>query len=63
MSILYQRQRKKKTKYPRSRISRKVIHRQKIKKKILKSRGWKLNYPDLFELIDKYPYIVKKGGK
>jgi hypothetical protein len=63
MSVLYYRQRKKKTKYPRSRVSRKVIHRQKIKKKILKSRGWKLNYPDLFELTDKYPYIVKKGEK
>jgi hypothetical protein len=34
-----------------------------IQKKILKSRGWKLNYPDLFELIDKYPYIVKKEEK
>jgi len=63
MSVLYNRQRKKKTKYPRSRVSRKLIHKQKIKKKILKSRGWKLNYPDLFELIDKYPYIVKKGEK
>jgi hypothetical protein len=63
MSILYQRQRKKKTKYPRNRVSRKVIHRQKIKKKILKSRGWKLNYPNLFELTDKYPYIVKKEEK
>jgi hypothetical protein len=63
MSLLYQRNRRKKTKYPRNRISRKVIHRQKIKKRILKSRGWKLNYPDLFELIDKYPYIVRKGGK
>ncbi len=63
MSILYQRQRKKKTKYPRNRVSRKVIHRQKIKKKILKSRRWKLNYPHLFELTDKYPYIVKKEEK
>ncbi len=60
MSILYQRQKKKKRKYPRNRISRKVIHRQKRKKKILKTRGWKLNYPDLFEIIDEFPYIVRK---
>lgn len=63
MSILYQRQRKKKTKFPRNRVSRKVIHRQKIKKRILKSRGWKLDYPNLFELTDNYPYIVKKEEK
>jgi hypothetical protein len=63
MSVVYQRERKKKTKYPRNRISRKVIHRQKIKKKILKSRGWKLNYPDYFELIDEFPYIVKREEK
>ena len=63
MSVLYQRQRRKKTKYPRNRISKKVIHRQKIKKGILKSRGWKLNYPDLFELTEKYPFIVKKEEK
>jgi len=63
MSVLYNKQRKKKIKYPRSRVSRKVIHRQNIKKKIFKSRGWKLNYPDLFELIDEYPYIIKKGEK
>ncbi len=60
MSILYQRQKNKKRKYPRNRISRKVIHRQKIKKNILKTRGWKLDYPDLFEIIEKFPYIVRK---
>jgi hypothetical protein len=60
MSIVYQRQKKKKTKYPRNRVSRKVIHRQKLRKKILKTRGWKLNYPQNFELIDDFPYIVKK---
>ena len=59
MSIIYQRQKRKKQKYPRNRISRKVIHRQKIKKKILKSRGWKLNYPEFFELINEYPYVIR----
>ena len=60
MSILYQRQKKKKTKYPRNRISRKIIHRQKIKKRIIKSRGWKLNYPEFFEITDEFPYIKRK---
>ena len=60
MSIVYQRHKRKKRKYPRNRISRKIIHRQKIKKNILKTRGWKLNYPDLFEISDEFPYIVRK---
>ena len=60
MSILYQKQRKKKRKYPRNRVSRKVLHTQKIKRKIFKSRGWKLNYPEHFTMIDKYPYIIRK---
>ncbi|MFX0019234.1 MAG: hypothetical protein ACFFAK_03400 [Promethearchaeota archaeon] len=63
MSIIYQRQKRKKQKYPRNRISRKVLHTQKIKKKILKSRGWKLKYPEEFELIDKYPYIIRRNNK
>jgi hypothetical protein len=63
MSIVYQRQKKKKTKYPRNRISRKIIHRQKIRKKIMKTRGWKLNYPEYFELIDEFPYIIEKTEK
>jgi hypothetical protein len=61
MSIIYQRQKKKKRKYPRDRISRKILHRQKIKKRIMKSRGWKLNYPELFEMSDEFPYIRKKN--
>lgn len=60
MSVVYQRQKKKKTKYPRNRVSRKIIHRQKLRKKILNTRGWKLNYPENFELIEDFPYIVKK---
>ncbi|MFX0148949.1 MAG: hypothetical protein ACFE8E_14515 [Candidatus Hodarchaeota archaeon] len=60
MSIIYQRQKRKKQKYPRNRISRKVLHSQKMKKKILKSRGWKLKYPEFFEFTNEYPYIVKK---
>ncbi|MHA2429444.1 MAG: hypothetical protein ACXACC_00285 [Promethearchaeota archaeon] len=63
MSIIYQRQKRKKRKYPRNRISRKVLHTQKMKKKILKSRGWKLKYPELFELIADYPYIIRKNIK
>ena len=60
MSVIYRKERKKKRKYPRNRISRKIIHRRKIRKRILKSRGWKLNYPDLFEIIDDFPYIIRR---
>ncbi|MFX1364137.1 MAG: hypothetical protein ACFFCE_15300 [Promethearchaeota archaeon] len=62
MSVIYQKQKKKKKKYPRNRVSRKVIHKQKLKKKILKTRGWKLKFPNMFEYIDEYPYIVKKDN-
>ncbi len=60
MSVIYQKHKKKKAKYPRNRISKKTIHRQKIKKRIIKSRGWKLNYPELFEITDEFPYIKRK---
>ncbi|MFX0075958.1 MAG: hypothetical protein ACFE96_10980 [Candidatus Hermodarchaeota archaeon] len=60
MSVIYQKERKKKKKYPRNRISRKILHSQKIRKKILKSRGWKLNYPEYFEYSDEFPYIIRK---
>ena len=60
MSLIYQKQRKKKKKYPRNRVSRKVINRLKLKKKILKTRGWKLKYTNIFEYIDEFPYIIKK---
>jgi hypothetical protein len=63
MSIIYQRQKKKKRKYPRDRISRKILHRQRIKKRIIKSRGWKLNYPEFFEMSDEFPYIRRKNKK
>ena len=63
MSVVYHRQKRKKGKYPRNRVSRKVLNRARIKKKILHIRGWKLDFPELFELSDKYPYIVKKENK
>ena len=61
MSIIYQKQKKKKRKYPRDRISRKIIHRQKIKRRIIKARGWKLDYPEFFEFSDEFPYIKRKN--
>jgi hypothetical protein len=63
MSVIYHRQKKKKAKYPRNRISRKIIHQQRLKKKIIKKRGWKLNYPDIFELIDEYPFIIRRKNR
>ena len=63
MSVIYQRQRRKKRKYPRNRVSRKVIRRQRLKRNILKSRVWKLEYPEIFEISEDYPYIVRKNKK
>ncbi|TKJ22228.1 MAG: hypothetical protein CEE42_13130 [Promethearchaeota archaeon Loki_b31] len=60
MSVIYQRQRRKKKKYPRNRINRKILNKQKLRKKVKKSRGWKLDYPELFEYSDKFPYIIRK---
>ena len=51
--------RKKKQRYPRKR-SGKILHRKRVKRNIYKSRGWKLNYPEYFEEIPEYPYIVRK---
>ena len=63
MSVIYQRQRGKKRKYPRNRVSRKVIRRQRLKRNILKTRGWKLEYSEIFEISEDYPYIIRKNKK
>jgi len=64
MSILYKRQHKKKEKFPRvNHRNYHITNRIKLKRRIYKKRGWKLNYPDLFEEIEKFPYIIKKVQK
>jgi len=64
MSILYKRQHKKKEKFPRvNHRNYHIANRVKLKHRILKRRGWKLNYPDLFEEIKEFPYIIKKVQK
>jgi len=63
MSLVYKRENRKKGKHPRwNRIGRYHINRTKHKrtKKIRKSK-WKLEFPELFQLTDKIPYIVRKN--
>ncbi len=61
MSIKANKQKIKKGKYARNRISRKILHTRKIRKKIFKNRGWKLAYPEYFQVIDDYPYITRRN--
>jgi len=59
MSIIYQR--KKKAKHPRWNHKKYHIRRRNRKRRrILRNSGWKLNYPELFELVDYFPYIIKR---
>ncbi|MBY9007537.1 MAG: hypothetical protein KGD63_12340 [Candidatus Lokiarchaeota archaeon] len=63
MSIREYKSKKKKGKYPRNRISRKLLHKRKIRKKIFKNRGWKLAYPEFFQVIDEFPYIIRRNNE
>ena len=61
MSVIYKRDHKKKKKFPRvNHRNYHIANRNKAKRKIYRIRGWKLDYPELFEEILEYPYIVKK---
>jgi len=57
MSFIFQR--KKNERHPRKR-SAKTLNRRRVKNKIYKSRGWKLDFPNLFKEIPDYPFIVNK---
>ena len=62
MSIIYQR--KKKDKHPRWNHKRyHTIRRNRKRRRILKNSGWKLNYTKIFELINEFPYIIRKDVK
>jgi len=50
---------KKKKKFGRTR-SKKAFNRRRKKTKKYKSSGWKLKYPEIFEEISYYPYIVRR---
>ena len=50
---------KKKGRNPRKR-SMKALRRKRLKTRKYKSSSWKLNYPDIFEEISVFPYIIKK---
>ena len=41
----------------------KVRHISAKKTKILRESGWKLNFPELFERIPYFPYIVRINDK
>ena len=64
MTEIYIRRKRKKGKY--SRVNHRKYHvsrRNKRKNKILKNSSWKLQYPELFEIIEVFPYIIKKEQK
>ena len=50
---------KKKGKNPRKR-SMKALHRRRLKTRKYRVSKWKLNYPDIFEEINEFPYIIRK---
>lgn len=60
MSIFSQ-QKRKKGKHPRWNHKNYHQKRKLIKKrKILRRSGWKLNYPEIFILIEDFPYIIRR---
>jgi len=50
---------KRKGKNPRKR-SMKALRRKRLKTRKYKASSWKLNYPNIFEESDSFPYIIKK---
>ena len=40
-----------------------MLHTRKIRKRIFKKRGWKLAYPEYFQVIDEFPYIIKRNSE
>lgn len=52
---------RKKGKNPRKR-SMKALRRKRLKTRKYRSSAWKLNYPNIFEEISDFPYIIKKRG-
>lgn len=57
-------QRKKKAKHQRyNHRNYHLKNRMKKRKKILRNSGWKLKFPNIFILIDLFPYIVRKEAK
>jgi hypothetical protein len=40
--------------------SEKSLHRKRLKTRKYRNSGWKLNYPDIFEEITDFPYIIRK---
>lgn len=43
--------------------SAKVLHKRRLKSKKFKASKWKLNYPDIFKVINYFPFIVRKDDK
>ena len=63
MSVFSQ-QKRKKGKHPRWNHKNYHNKRRAIRKRrILNKSGWKLNYyPNLFKLINEFPYIIRKDA-
>ncbi|KKL96741.1 hypothetical protein LCGC14_1841420 [marine sediment metagenome] len=43
--------------------SMKVLHKKRLRSKKYKHSKWKLNYPEIFKTIGRFPYIVRKDDK
>ncbi|KKN36743.1 hypothetical protein LCGC14_0770490 [marine sediment metagenome] len=41
----------------------KTIARKRLRSNKFKHSGWKLNFPDLFKVIDHFPFIVRKDDR
>jgi len=60
MSV-FSRIQKKKGKHPRwNHKSYHIARRNRKKRRILRNSGWKLDYPEIFKLIEDFPYIVRR---
>lgn len=63
MSVFSQ-QKRKKGKHPRwNHNNYHLARRNRLKRRILRNRGWKLQYPEIFQLIDDFPYVVRRVVK
>ncbi len=52
---------KKKGKHPRWNHKNYHLKRRNIRRRrILRNSGWKLQYPEIFHLIEDFPYIIRR---
>lgn len=60
---MYQKSQKKKGAHQRwNHKNYHLARRNKKRRRIMRKSGWKLNYPELFKLVDYFPYIIRKNA-